>query len=129
MVSQDDDVRPSDALRDGGLGAPCPDLRVDLGDLLREDRQAHPPDRHRSRRAPSARGIDALAVVGGETDLCVLSTVPGAVDRGVRVVVVRDALCSMPDLAQDALLTPYRARYGRQVETVTTGKVLENWTR
>ncbi|GJE40893.1 cysteine hydrolase family protein [Methylobacterium soli] len=75
-----------------------------------------------------ARGIDTLVVTGGETDVCVLSTVLGAVDCGYRVVVVTDALCSSSDLAHDALLTLYRSRYGQQVETVSTRTVLENWT-
>ncbi|MEA1834057.1 cysteine hydrolase [Methylobacterium durans] len=76
-----------------------------------------------------ARGIDTLVVTGGETDVCVLSTVLGAVDHGYRVVIVTDALCSSSDEAHDALLTLYRSRYGQQVETVTTATVLANWTR
>nr|WP_310353309.1 cysteine hydrolase [Methylobacterium sp. BE186] len=75
-----------------------------------------------------ARGVDTLVVTGGETDVCVLSTVLGAVDHGYRVVVVTDALCSSSDEAHDALLTLYRSRYGQQVETVTTETVLANWT-
>ncbi|WP_336487270.1 cysteine hydrolase family protein [Methylobacterium nigriterrae] len=76
-----------------------------------------------------AGGIDTLVVTGGETDVCVLTTVLGAVDCGYRVVVVTDALCSSSDVAHDALLTLYRSRYGQQVETVTTATVLENWIR
>jgi len=76
-----------------------------------------------------AHGIDTLVETGGETDVCVLTTVLGAVDCGYRVVVVTDALCSSSDLAHDALLTLYRSRYGQQVETVTTATVLENWIR
>ncbi|WP_246696811.1 cysteine hydrolase family protein [Methylobacterium planeticum] len=76
-----------------------------------------------------ARGNDTLVVTGGETDLCGLSAVLGAVDCGYRAAVVADALCISSDLAHQALLTLHRSRYGRQVETVTTGTVLENWTR
>ena len=36
------------------------------------------------------RGADALVVTGSETDVCVLATVLGAVDRGFRVVLVTD---------------------------------------
>jgi nicotinamidase-related amidase len=75
-----------------------------------------------------ARGIDTLVVTGCETDVCVLGAVLGAVDRGYRVVVVIDALCSSSDEAHDALLTLYRARYGQQVETVPTGTLLREWT-
>jgi nicotinamidase-related amidase len=41
--------------------------------------------------------IDTLIVTGGETDVCVLATVLGGIDRGYRVVVVSDALCSSTD--------------------------------
>jgi nicotinamidase-related amidase len=71
--------------------------------------------------------IDTLVVSGGETDVCVLATVLGAVDRGYRVVVVTDALCSSTDETHDAMMTLYQNRYGQQVETVTTETVLENW--
>jgi nicotinamidase-related amidase len=71
--------------------------------------------------------IDTLIVSGGETDVCVLATVLGAVDRGYRVVVATDALCSSTDETHDAMMTLYHNRYGQQVETVTTNTVLENW--
>ncbi|GJE31299.1 cysteine hydrolase family protein [Methylobacterium oxalidis] len=74
-----------------------------------------------------ARGIDTLVVTGGETDVCVLSTVLGAVDRGYRIVIVTDGLCSSSDEAHDAMLTLYHSRYGQQVETVTTDTLLQNW--
>jgi nicotinamidase-related amidase len=74
------------------------------------------------------RSVGALIVSGGETDVCVLSTVLGAVDRGYRVIISTDALCSSSDETHDALLTVYENRYGQQVETVTTDVILENWT-
>jgi nicotinamidase-related amidase len=70
---------------------------------------------------------DTLIVSGGETDVCVLATVLGAIDRGYRVVVATDALCSSSDETHDALMTLYHNRYGQQVETVTTDTVLDNW--
>lgn len=70
------------------------------------------------------RGIDTLLVTGGETDVCVLSTVLGAVDRGYRIVVVTDALCSSSDQAHDAMMTLYHTRYGQQVETINTNTAL-----
>lgn len=72
-------------------------------------------------------GIDTLVVTGGETDVCVLSAVLGAVDRGYRIIIVTDALCSSSDEAHDAMLTLYHGRYGQQVETVTTGTLLRSW--
>ncbi|KQT50717.1 cysteine hydrolase [Aureimonas sp. Leaf454] len=74
------------------------------------------------------RGIDTLIVSGGETDVCVLGTVLGGVDRGYRLVVVTDALCSSSDETHDASMGVYRRRYGQQVETATTDEVLAAWT-
>lgn len=73
------------------------------------------------------RGIDTLIVTGAETDVCVLAAVLGAVDRGYRVVLPTDALCSSSDRTHDALLTLYRERYGQQVETTTSEEVLRAW--
>jgi len=75
----------------------------------------------------SARGADALVITGCETDVCVLATVLGAVDRGYRVVLVTDALCSSTDETHDALMQLYRERYGQQVETVDTETLLKEW--
>lgn len=73
------------------------------------------------------RGIDTVVVTGGETDVCVLGTVLGAVDRGLRVILVRDALCSSSDETHDASLALYHRRYGQQVEPVTTDELLQAW--
>ena len=61
------------------------------------------------RLAPALRrkGIGTLIVTGGETDVCVLSTVMAAVDLGFRVVLPIDALCSARDKTHDALMTLY----------------------
>ncbi|MBX9700674.1 MAG: cysteine hydrolase [Acetobacteraceae bacterium] len=74
------------------------------------------------------RGIDTLIVSGAETDVCVLAAVLGAVDRGYRVIVPTDALCSSSDRTHDALLTLYRERYGQQIETATAEEVLRAWS-
>lgn len=78
-------------------------------------------------RTLQARGIDTLAISGAETDVCVLAAVLGAVDRGYRVVLPTDALCSSSDRTHDALLTLYRERYGQQVEAVTAECILRSW--
>ena len=75
------------------------------------------------------RGIDTLVITGGETDVCVLGTVLGAVDRGYRIVVATDALCSSSDEAHDASLSVYHRRYGQQIETATTETILRHWRR
>jgi nicotinamidase-related amidase len=72
-------------------------------------------------------GIDTLVITGGETDVCVLATVLGAIDRGFRVVLVTDAICSSADQTHDALMELYRSRFSEQVEAVATGEVLDGW--
>jgi nicotinamidase-related amidase len=66
-------------------------------------------------------------ITGCETDVCVLGTVLGAVDRGYRVVVVTDAICSSSDETHDALMKLYEQRYTQQVETVRMQDVLRHW--
>ena len=78
-------------------------------------------------RILGARGADAIVISGGETDVCVLSTVLGAVDRGYRVVIATDALCSSSDETHEAMLTLYRNRYGQQVETASVEAILRRW--
>lgn len=73
------------------------------------------------------RGTNTLIVTGGETDVCVLAAVLGAVDRGYRVVVGKDCLCSSSDTAHDASITLYQRRYGQQVEVATAATIVENW--
>jgi nicotinamidase-related amidase len=82
------------------------------------------PDLHTNLKQ---RSIDTLVVSGAETDVCVLSTVLGAIDRGYRVVIATDAVCSSSDQTHDALLTLYQNRYSEQVETVTADVIIENW--
>ena len=77
----------------------------------------------------SGSGIDSLVITGGETDVCVLATVLGAVDRGFRVVLVTDAICSSADQTHDALMELYRSRFSEQVEAVTMHEVLDHWVQ
>lgn len=75
------------------------------------------------------RGVTTLIISGGETDVCVLATVLGAVDLGYRVVLAKDALCSSSDEAHDAAIDLYHQRYRGQVEPVETETILRNWIR
>lgn len=72
-------------------------------------------------------GVDTVIITGGETDVCVLSTMLGAIDWGFRVILVQDALCSSADETHDAMMNIYMSRFGEQVETVTTATLLESW--
>ena len=75
------------------------------------------------------RECDTLIVTGGETDMCVLATVLGAVDLGYRTVLVTDAVCSASDSAHDAMLELFGNRYRRHVEIATTEEVCDAWDR
>ena len=72
--------------------------------------------------------VDTLVITGGETDVCVLATMLGAIDWGFRVILITDALCSSADETHDAMMNIYLNRFGEQVETVTTGTLLESWS-
>lgn len=73
------------------------------------------------------READALVITGSETDVCVLSTVLSAVDRGWRVVIVTDAVCSSSDPGHDHLIDLYHRRYSQQIETIETDALLAVW--
>lgn len=77
--------------------------------------------------ALSGSEADTLVITGGETDICVLATVLGAVDRGFRVVLVSDAICSSADETHDALMVLYRSRFSEQIEVASMNEVLEAW--
>jgi len=73
------------------------------------------------------RGADALVITGAETDLCVLAAVLDAVDRGYRVVLAADAVCSSSDQTHDALMTLYHSRFSEQIETAESDAILAAW--
>jgi hypothetical protein len=68
------------------------------------DRYPRPPYPSQSNQ----RHVNTLIVSGGETDVCVLSTVLSAIDLGLRIVLVEGALCSSFDESHDAILGLYR---------------------
>jgi nicotinamidase-related amidase len=57
-----------------------------------------------------------VIITGGETDVCVLATVLGAIDWGFRVILVTDAICSSADETHDAIMNVYLNRFGEQTE-------------
>ncbi|WP_338695720.1 isochorismatase family cysteine hydrolase [Bradyrhizobium sp. 26S5] len=71
--------------------------------------------------------VDTIVVTGGETEVCVLATVLGAVDWGFRVILITDALCSSADETHDSMMNIYMNRFGQQVECVTTETLLASW--
>jgi nicotinamidase-related amidase len=72
-------------------------------------------------------GIDTLVLSGGETDICVLATVLGAVDRGYRLVLAEDAVCSTSDATHDDLLRLFHERFSQQIEVAPVDRILEAW--
>jgi nicotinamidase-related amidase len=73
------------------------------------------------------RQVDTLVISGGETDVCVLATVLGAVDIGYRVVLAEDALCSSADQSHDAMIDLYTQRFDIQIEVAETSEILDRW--
>jgi nicotinamidase-related amidase len=71
--------------------------------------------------------VSTVIVTGAETDVCVLSTVLDAVDLGLRVVIVEDALCSSFDAGHDALMTLYRNRFAEQIELISLDELHMLW--
>ena len=71
-------------------------------------------------------GIDTVIITGGETDVCVLATMLGAIDWGF-LSFVTDALCNSADETHDAMMNVYMNRFGEQVETVTMQTLLDRW--
>ena len=69
------------------------------------------------------KGVGTVVVTGAETDVCVLSTVLDAVDIGLRVILVDDALCSSSDEGHDALMTMYRMRFHEQIELIKAAEL------
>ncbi len=81
-------------------------------------------DLHRSLQGA---GIDTVAISGGETDICVLATVLGAVDLGYHVWLPLDALFGSADATHDAVLDIYRCRLQTQLTTTTTQDLIHQW--
>jgi nicotinamidase-related amidase len=71
--------------------------------------------------------VGTVVITGAETDVCVLSTVLDAVDLGLRVVIVEDALCSPFDAGHDAPMTLYRNRFAEQIELVRLEELAPLW--
>ena len=73
--------------------------------------------------------MTTLVVSGGETDVCVMATVLGAIDLGYRVLMLEDAVCSGADETHDASLELLRHRFSVQLEVLSTDALLRRATR
>ncbi len=68
--------------------------------------------------------VSTLVITGGETDVCVLATVLGAIDCGFHVILVEDALCSGTDATHDAALKLLSSRFSTQLQLSDTATLM-----
>ena len=69
-------------------------------------------------------GVQTIIVSGGETDMCVLATIMGAIDLGYRIWLPSDAVCSSADDCHRAMMSVFDSRFGVQITTCTTEDIL-----
>jgi nicotinamidase-related amidase len=69
-------------------------------------------------------GVQTLVITGGETDVCVLATVLGAIDFGFHVIVLSDAVCSGTDETHDAAVDLLSERFSVQLKLLETDAFL-----
>jgi len=70
-------------------------------------------------------GVETVVITGGETDVCVMATIFGAIDLGYRIILLKDALCSGADETHDASLQVMGERFSVQLEVTTVPEFLE----
>lgn len=73
------------------------------------------------------RNVTTLVISGGETDVCVLAAVMGAVDLGYSIILLKDAICSTSDATHDATLGVYASRFSTQLRLSSVPEVLDWW--
>ncbi|MET3858529.1 nicotinamidase-related amidase [Rhizobium sp. OAE497] len=69
-------------------------------------------------------GVTTVVVTGGETDVCVLATVLGAIDLGLHVIVLSDAVCSGADQTHDAAVDLLDDRFSVQLDLMKVDEFL-----
>lgn len=72
-------------------------------------------------------GADTIIFSGVESDVCLLATVLSAIDRGYRVIIVRDAVASSKSSGHRAVMEGVFPRFDQQVELVMIDKLLQSW--
>ena len=71
--------------------------------------------------------VTTLVLSGGETDVCVMAAVLGAVDLGYSIILLKDAICSTSDATHDASLEVLGSRFSAQIRIASVGDVLDWW--
>jgi nicotinamidase-related amidase len=77
----------------------------------------------------SRRQATTVLLTGVETDVCVLATAFDAVDHGLHVIVVADAVTSASRAGHRAALDAIYPRLDRQIEIMTANDVLALWPK
>ena len=70
---------------------------------------------------------DTMILTGVETDVCVLATAMTAVDRGLRTILVSDALASSSPEGHAAAMTAIYPRFDQQIEAIDSMTLLKEW--
>lgn len=110
---------------DGDMLRLLPELELFLPEARIHDKAVYSPWLDGSlHRMLQADRIDTLIMTGGETDVCLLAAVVGAVDLGYRVIVASDAVCSSSDDTHDAAMEIYAKRLGQQIEMADTPDII-----
>jgi nicotinamidase-related amidase len=111
-------------------------LPSELMDIVADLRPFAPPARFFDKRTYSPwidgrlhetlarEKVEAIAITGGETDICVLAAALGALDLGYRVILLKDAVCSSANETHDATLELLGGRFSVQVEITDTDAFL-----
>lgn len=73
------------------------------------------------------RDCDTVILTGVETDVCVLATALGAVDRGLRVIVIADAVTSSSPEGHRDSINSVMSRFDMQIETAQADEVIAAW--
>ncbi len=79
--------------------------------------------------ALARRQADTLVLTGVETDVCVLATAFDAVDHGLHVIVVSDAVASCSVAGHRVALECIYPRLDRQIEIMASSDVLTLWRK
>ena len=74
-----------------------------------------------------ARGVTHLVLTGTMTDICVLATVVGGMNREYRMTVVEDATATLSPEIQRASLDIIRRAYGRILTTTQVAEAIGRW--
>jgi len=101
-----------------------PELQAYVPPAVVIDKPAYSPfEQSRLDETLRARQIDTLVITGTETEQCILAGVLAAVDRGLRTIVVYDAVCSSSDVSHDAVLDMFARRFSHQIEVASTADI------